>query len=258
MSLLKRSRCGWLGAAAVMVFWTPASGEPAGDYPSAGAPRSEATDDDRPLGNVLLAQRTERRRVEEEEARHLERDLEQVHQRIRELEQESGRLGELRRVYGPAHPAVVEEVERLKGERRRTEELHELENRQREIEGALGDRFRRGPPGRPDEDVERRLMHLEVAIDNLHAAGLHEHAERLVVEMERMRHGRPPRPGPREDPDFREAPPHPEQLDRIVQGMHAEVDELRRTMERELDQMRSHIERELDQVRRDLEARDRR
>ena len=41
---------------------------------------------------------------------------------------------------------------------------------------------------RPDSaEIERRAHHLEVAIDNLHAAGLHEPAERLAPQLERMR-----------------------------------------------------------------------
>jgi tetratricopeptide (TPR) repeat protein len=42
------------------------------------------------------------------------------------------------------------------------------------------------PPGSP-EDFERRIHHVEVAIENLHAAGLHDQAERLVPQLDRLR-----------------------------------------------------------------------
>lgn len=74
---------------------------------------------------------------------------------------------------------------------------------------------------RPDSaEIERRAHHLEVAIDNLHAAGLHEPAERLTQQLERMRRQleetRPPQPG------------HPESPDEVLEALRAQIGELHR------------------------------
>lgn len=45
---------------------------------------------------------------------------------------------------------------------------------------------RPGPMPPEAVEMQQRLRHLQVAIDNLHAAGLHEPAERLAQEKERM------------------------------------------------------------------------
>jgi len=75
----------------------------------------------------------------------------------------------------------------------------ELARREREMGRQPG---RPGPPGRPDEpapreEMERRLHHMEIAADNLHAAGLHDVAERLEQQLgqqrERMERRGPPR-----------------------------------------------------------------
>lgn len=81
---------------------------------------------------------------------------------------------------------------------------------------------REGPP--PLEELHRKLHHLRVAMDNLHAAGLHEIAERLgeqAREIERHIHDAP-RPAA---PHFEGRPPELEQL-------RAELQELREMMRR--------------------------
>ena len=76
------------------------------------------------------------------------------------------------------------------------------------------------------------LRHLNVAIDNLHAAGLHEMAEQLSREAERMRES------------FREAPPQP----RSPRGPRPPEVELAR-LRQELQELRRAVE----EMRRQLE-----
>jgi hypothetical protein len=68
-------------------------------------------------------------------------------------------------------------------------------------------------PGRPMPEGERRLQHLMIAIDNLHAAGFHKDADRLAKESERLR---------------REAARQPnEAMSREMREMRKEIDRLR-------------------------------
>ncbi len=95
-----------------------------------------------------------------------------------------------------------------------------------------------GPMGRdmPPEERERRMRHLRVAAENLHAAGMHDLADRLLREAE---HGpgpmgpEGPRPpmieGPGPSPNF--APMMRELTDQIQQ-LRREIEELREQVHR--------------------------
>jgi hypothetical protein len=67
----------------------------------------------------------------------------------------------------------------------------------------------------------QRLRHLEAAIDNLHAAGLHEPAERLAREAQSMRQG----PGP-----GRSGPETPNRPNQEIERLRREVQELRQAV----------------------------
>ena len=56
----------------------------------------------------------------------------------------------------------------------------------RELERDPDQQERRRSPERGD--IERRLEHLRIAVDNLHAAGLHDQAEELARAAERLVH----------------------------------------------------------------------
>ncbi len=99
-------------------------------------------------------------------------------------------------------------------------------------------------------DFGRRIEHVEVAIDNLRAAGLHDFAESLVREMERMvdeqrRLGPdlPIPPGRFAPPDVSDDPyPVPDrQPDRAE--LHSQMDR----MQREMDELRSLVKKLLEQ-----------
>ena len=103
-------------------------------------------------------------------------------------------------------------------------------------------------PRQPGEEMERRLHHLRVAIENLRAAGLHEAAEHLQREAENLmrafREGRPGEPDRPEHPEHREQPPHPEQLEGVIREMHGQMQQMRREMEEMRNQIRHLIERQ--------------
>ena len=91
----------------------------------------------------------------------------------------------------------------------------------------------RAPAEAPE--MSNRLRHLNAAIDNLHAAGLHEMAERLTQEAEKMReqlhHAPSQPPGPRgpRPPEGEFAPLRQEiqELRRAVEAMRRQLEELR-------------------------------
>jgi hypothetical protein len=129
------------------------------------------------------------------------------------------RLEELKAaIHRAAEAGKPDEAERLE------REAHEL---MRMLEQRPGDR----PPGAPEgAERERRLQHLRVAIDNLHAAGLHEPAEALARQAEALvRGGEMPRePRPEGGPRPEGPAPH---LERAVQDLNRQMDEMRRQME---------------------------
>ena len=73
------------------------------------------------------------------------------------------------------------------------------------------------PPDR--EGIERRMQHFELAIENLHAAGLHDIAERLARERERV--VQQLRVGPERNPAVQEE----------IERLRAELNELHRAMQ---------------------------
>lgn len=164
-------------------------------------------------------------------------------------------------------PPEFPDKEHLQNLRREMEELHRLgrheeaANLERHLR-ALRDRgapdeHPEHPPGAPLEELDQRLRHLRIAIENLHAAGMHEPAEHLAQEGERMEralqqqhleHGpehpegfprgrsrpgpdamrnpnapHPPRPGP--DPELRR---ELEELRHAVRELRAQVERLSR------------------------------
>ena len=77
------------------------------------------------------------------------------------------------------------------------EHAREAERKAREMH----ERAQREPGPPPEGDLERRMHHLRVAVENLHAAGLHDPAEKIAKMAEEMRQnlerqGPPPEPRP--------------------------------------------------------------
>ena len=132
---------------------------------------------------------------------------------------------------------LKEQVRRAK-EAGKHEEAERIEREARELMERLA-RPRGGRPPQAGEELERRMQHLRAAIDNLHAAGLHEEAEALARRVERLgdqwreRAERRPEGPSRWDAPFdrREGPPPAEQLQRSVAELRGQVAELRRQVE---------------------------
>jgi predicted nucleic acid-binding Zn-ribbon protein len=117
------------------------------------------------------------------------------------------------------------------------EEAQRLENEMREIhkrdaairaEITKTEAAMRGDRGDDAGDRERRLRHLRVAAENLHAAGLHEAAQHVIGQIERLerapRDGAPGeyRPGTPQQPDG--------QLQREVHNLHRQMEQMREEM----------------------------
>lgn len=139
----------------------------------------------------------------------------QVEQARREAEVQ--REGESRRPEGPregregeAFRPRANEAEQLRARLQELvasghkEEAEQVKRRLIEMEARAGEPQNRPfSPGGEPEDVERRIKHLTVAAENLHAAGNHELAENLQRQVEQMRrHTQEPRgsglPNPRQ------------------------------------------------------------
>jgi uncharacterized protein YukE len=164
------------------------------------------------------------------EARELKGALERIERQMHELQAALGprpdapnrervqaRLEELKAaIHRAAEAGRRDEAERLE------REAHEL---MRMLEQRPGDR----PPGAPEgADMERRMQHLRVAIENLRAAGLHEPAEALARQAEGLMRGRAV-PGPHPEAGPRpEGAPH---LERAVQDLSRQMEEMRRQMD---------------------------
>ncbi len=125
-------------------------------------------------------------------------------------------------------PVVVE---------RRVEKLEaKLERLEQAPEGDRGDepewRGPRPPGDRPEMDeLDRRLRHLQIAVENLHAAGMHEVADKLALEGERMRRkfeadARPGLRGP--GPEVEQLRADLEELRETVKALQERVDALSR------------------------------
>jgi uncharacterized coiled-coil DUF342 family protein len=127
-----------------------------------------------------------------------------------------------------------EVAERLQGTLREIKELDSLANR-------LRGRFHRPdqPPGddMPRAESLRRMRHIRIAAENLHAAGLHEQAERLMQQAERMARagdsepdGPPPERRPAGPPPVRERFLRAEQIEQAMQRLARQIDQMRAEM----------------------------
>lgn len=160
---------------------------------------------DRPPPEALR----ERARALQQEIRELHANgqheqAERLQMELREMRENAERLARARvegdrdRPRPPEAAAeqreMIRKIRQLNAEGRQeaaAELREELARRQREQgwrAGAPQPRVGRGEP-MPPEEMERRLHHLQVAIENLHAAGMPDVAERLEQEAQRRRQG---------------------------------------------------------------------
>ncbi len=199
---------------------------------------------------------------EDEAAREMHEQLRRVIEEIREVERrlrgddrpredrDRGRGEEKER--GQIAKRIDELRHQIHGlvEAGRHEAAERLENHVRElIERVEGRRDERRPE--PRDDVQRRIEHLKIAIDNLHAAGLHDQAERLVQEIERLHHehGEGDRPERRGDHPPDESGRAVAELREEVQRLREEMDEMRGLLHELLEQNRRGNERPVNRIR---------
>ena len=169
-----------------------------------------------------------------DEAQQLLRELKELRSQpaiYREADELEARRAELRSKL---------EALRAEGRERDAAEVKErLVQREREPERpgqARMERPRPGPPGTPGpvprdrEGIERRMHHFELAIENLHAAGLPDIAERLARERERV--AQRLRAGPERNAAVEEElgrlRAELNELHGAIQGLKARVEELHR------------------------------
>jgi len=185
---------------------------------------------------------------EDEKAERLQHEMREIQQVAGQLEREMQEIRQRFQEHRGPTPQEREElgrrVEELKrkitelSEAGRHEEAEQLKRQGREMMQRFQERFarpdqpRHQPEGRRPEDMERRIGHVKVAIENLRAAGMHDAAERLAQEVERAIHG---------DRGHREGPP-PDQRDRAFQELRGEVQQMRR----EMNEIREHLKRLLE------------
>ena len=190
-------------------------------------------------------EREERRREPRDVIPSLQREPAEREMAERHRQELVRRVDELMEAHErAAREGRPEEAERL---------LREAEEIRRDLE-RRPDRDRPdGPPPEEREEMERRVHHVRVAVENLHAAGLHEQAEQLAREMEHLLRGRPeplpPRPREPGTPPHGEGMPHPEQWEGVLRELHGAIGQLN-----ERTEVLAHkVENEIQEVRHGVE-----
>ncbi|MCY2996227.1 MAG: hypothetical protein NTY19_51510 [Planctomycetota bacterium] len=134
-----------------------------------------------------------------------QRQLQELKERIHQL-RENGRGDEAARLEAQARKMA----ERLQGEQGRQE---------------------RQGPGPGPEDAQRRMQHLRQAIDNLHAAGVHDQAEQVARQAQQLeREAQSRHPGPEQAPQVMELHQKLRNLNDRVGKLEAALQELLKKM----------------------------
>lgn len=191
---------------------------------------------------------TERRMAE------LERQFAEAHGQLERIEAEFARGNPERMEIMGRVQAMTREI----GELRRAgkhEEAERLQQEMRELHARLAGPRDRDRPGPPPE-LQVRIDHLRVAMENLRAAGLHDQAEQIGQQIERLARESAPGPPERRGP---EAPPRgprpegrPEPGGEIIGRLRGEIEQLRREneeMRRMMQEIREAQERLMNELR---------
>jgi len=212
-----------------------------------------------------------RRDDQAEQARKLRATLdelraaaERVGGEMRELQQRLGRPREGADQPRPDREQLVKRLAELKalvGRLAAAGKRDEAAAKEREVHEIIRLLERRPdapPPGVPEE-LQRRIGHLKVAIDNLRAAGLNEQAQQLVQQVDRLieEHrgltGRPPEPPRPPEPRERPVPPELgerlEQQGQAIRELNAAMNELRQQMAQLREMVQRLVPREGEELR---------
>ena len=183
---------------------------------------------------------------EDERAEKIRKQLEEMEERAKQINREH-----------PEPPAeVMREILHLRRDQLRhaakrlreagkLEMAERMEREARESAEKL-ESLSREHPDRPHpegpEEMERRHAHVRAAMENLHAAGLHELAERLMGEIEGMHRERPTVP-PRDAEPRREGPPRRGNMEPAVEELRGQMAEMRREMDELRGMLKEVLER---------------
>lgn len=165
------------------------------------------------------------RAMQEKQRQEMKQRLTELQAELKELESagKEDRAAEVRRQAERIKRALASQEPRP--ERPKAGEPRRMERMEREIV--------RGPEAKRAE-MEKRREHLRVAIENLHAAGLPELAERVAMEGKRIlaeQQGIGPRPGvfaQRPGPMMEQLRNEVQELREVVHNMDRRIDELAR------------------------------
>ncbi|NLS92297.1 MAG: hypothetical protein GXX96_08975 [Planctomycetaceae bacterium] len=192
-----------------------------------------------------------------------EENEEEGKKELEELEKDIGRVSE---ELEKAREVRTELSKRAEDTRRATAEqrqnlvrrLAALERELAEVRGQLGrlvpprDGDRAGPP----PELQVRIDHLRIALENLHAAGLHDQAEQIGQQIERLvgkfTPGPPEGRGPEAPPRGPRPEGRPEPGGEIIGRLRGEVEQLRRENEeirRMMREIREAQERLMNELR---------
>ena len=162
-----------------------------------------------------------------DQAEEVERELRKWHQLLQERRDREHREGMERLEAMERELHEFREAGRHERAEQLEREMHELQQRL----NAPRDGERPGPP----PELQTRLEHLHVAMENLRAAGLHDEAQHIAEQIERIAHEHHPGPPERHDPDMR--PPGPRDEPRreprgeVAEHPHDQIEQLLRENE---------------------------
>ena len=180
------------------------------------------------------------------------------HERAERLQVEMAELHA--RLEGPPNRENREGMERLEAMERELRGLRESGQHERaeQLEREMHELHRRlqapregDRPGPPPE-LQARLEHLHVAMENLRAAGLHDQAEQIARQIEELTREHTPGPPVGRDPHMQPPGPRPEPHGEIVDQLRGQIEQLRREneeMRRMMQELREAQERFMNELR---------
>lgn len=184
---------------------------------------------------------------QDDAARELKAHIERIEKRLHELRGDAARPS-------PEREQMQRRMAELRAAMQRAREANnreDLEREVRELSLRAGERARdMAREAGERAEVQRRAAHLRVAIENLHASGLHDQAEALERDMGRLLRGRPGEPRrPDEGPARRDRaegpPPLPPDLGQALRELREQLQDMRRQVE----ELRRHLREMADQRR---------
>ena len=147
-------------------------------------------------------------------------------------------------------PLIERELHKAR-EAGRHEVVEQLERHLQEVRQGM-QTLREGDRPGPPPELQAKIEHLRVAMENLHAAGLHDQAEQIAKQIERITREDASRPPERYAPHARPRGPRdegrPERGEEIAEHLRGEIEQLRRENE-ELRHMMQELREAMNELR---------